>query len=105
MKASLNLLRPRLTAGGQVLVYCTSSSDQQRVTYSRLTLDYVTDHVLDVINVAGEPHVSPDGRTVVTVDRRTNTLSVYNVGDSGEANIVSRLFTRFCLIRHADSMM
>ena len=87
-----------------MLVYCTSS-DQQRVTYSRLTLDYVTDHVLDVINVAGEPHVSPDGRTVVTVDRRTNTLSVYNVGDSGEAKIVSRPLTGFRSIMRVDSIM
>ena len=71
-----------------MLVYCQSSSDE--TTYTRLTLDYITDQVVDVMHVAGEPYVSPDARNVVTIDRRTNTISVYDVDDSGVCGVGKR---------------
>ena len=66
-----------------MIVYCKAPIGQPQKN-SRLVLDYITDKVLDYIDLAGEPYVSPDGRRMVTVDRTSNTLAVFNVNDVGE---------------------
>ena len=65
------------------MVHCVTSLASPRRS-SRLVLDYVTDKVVEYTDLGGEPHVSPDGRFMVVVNRDDNTLSVYRVHDNGE---------------------
>ena len=64
------------------MVHCLSSlSSPQRS--SRLILDYVTDKVIEYTDLGGEPHVSPDGRFMVVINKADNTLAVYRIHDDG----------------------
>ena len=66
-----------------MIVHCSAPSGEEK-RLSRLVMDYITDEVLEVSDLAGEPHVSPDGQYLVTVDKDTNTIAVYRVKDNGE---------------------
>lgn len=65
------------------MVYCTAPEGED-VKSSRLVLDYITDKVLDFVDLGGQPHVSPDSQYTVTVDTNTNTIAVYKVNDDGK---------------------
>ena len=65
------------------MVHCVNSLSSPRRS-SRLLLDYVTDKVVEYTDLGGEPHISPDGRFMVVIDRDDNTLAVYRIHDNGE---------------------
>ena len=66
-----------------MIVQCDAPNGKEK-KLNRLVLDYITDEVLEVSDLSGEPHVSPDGQYLVTVDKDTNTIAVYRVKDNGE---------------------
>ena len=73
-----------LLTGGKVVVNCGSQ------TPGLLVLDYLTDEVLQMLNVTGDPYVSPDSRFLVTVDNAELKISVYTVSDEGKSTGTKR---------------
>lgn len=70
-----------LPTGGKVVVNCGSQAQ------GVVVLDYLTDEVLEMLNVTGDPYVSPDSRFLVTVDNTQRKISVYKVSDEGKLDI------------------
>lgn len=68
--------------GGLVLVGCRSNGSEARPSF-HLVLDYVTDGLLERLEVNGYSHVSPDARRVVILGDGGNTAFVFQVSDEG----------------------
>lgn len=60
-------------------------------TTSILTMDYITDVVIDNVTLIAKPYVSPDSSVVVMVEEATGKIAVLHVDENG------KLFTKFLL--------
>jgi hypothetical protein len=59
----------------------------------QLVLDYVTDRIIETLEVAGRPYVSPDLQTLVILGNTGNTISSYAVAEDGTCFESETLFT------------
>ncbi|XP_021344253.1 follistatin-related protein 5-like, partial [Mizuhopecten yessoensis] len=69
--------------GGHVVVKCIKKMMDDTRTL-QILMDYVTDAPLANITMFGTPYVSPDSRTIVTVDEVTGKVRVATIQEDGQ---------------------
>jgi hypothetical protein len=79
--------------GGRIVIGCAESDDVSTGATHQLVLDYVTDKVIDQLNVGGRLFTSPDLRNLVVVNKGGNTITVFNVATDGK---LFQVMTCFC---------
>ncbi|XP_052261854.1 follistatin-related protein 5-like isoform X2 [Dreissena polymorpha] len=69
--------------GGNIIVQCVKETSYNRIT-SLLTLDMITDIVLNNMTSEAVVYVSPDVGNVVFVDEASGNIAVHQVSENGE---------------------
>lgn len=69
--------------GGHIVVKCIKKMADDTRTL-QILMDYVTDVALANITMYGTPYVSPDSRTIVTVDEVTGKVRVAAIQEDGQ---------------------
>lgn len=68
------------------MISCTSPDDVKSEPKKQLVLDYVTQRVIEVLEVGGRPYVSPDLQNLVILGNSGNTISTYAISEDGTYN-------------------
>ena len=69
------------------MIQCVKKTSYDTTTQI-LTLDYITDTVIDNITLAATPYVSPDVNNVVYVEEETGKIHINQVTENGKCDIL-----------------
>ncbi|XP_019620183.1 PREDICTED: follistatin-related protein 5-like [Branchiostoma belcheri] len=82
---------------GYVVVQCSGIRDDQRHNVdddSQVLLDALTDAVIQVNpEIHGKPHVSPDGRYIVSIDNESELIVVQSISEDGQLSLSFEVHT------------
>ena len=67
-----------------MVISCASPDDLTAEPKKQLVLDYVTDRVIETLELAGKSFVSPDLRSLVILSSAGKTISVYMISEDGK---------------------
>lgn len=89
--------------GGHSLIQCVKKTSSETIT-NILTLDYITDTVIDNVTLSAVPYLSPDVSSVVMVVKETGRILVHRITENGELIVtyvtVEAIFNRKFLLSY-----
>jgi len=81
-----------------VVISCASPDDVTAEPKKQLVLDFVTDKVIETLNVSGKLYVSPDLRNLVVLGNMGHSVSAFTIADDGIIFIIIIIMHQFIFI-------